>query len=136
MKNNIVKTRTCVYNINYHVVWSTKYRKKVLTPELSLFLKDLLYEIADDKEFVIHAMQVGEADHVHVFVSAHPKYSISYIVKMFKGISGRKLLFTFPELRLSLYKGKLWNPSYYVETIGSTSEENIKRYINNQKGDI
>ena len=51
---------------------------------------------------------------------------------MMKGISGRKLLELYPELRTELWKGELWNHSYYVETIGSVSEENIRRYIEEQ----
>ena len=96
-------------------------------------LKEILLSVAEDKEFIIHEMEVGEADHIHLFVSSHPKNSISYIVKMMKGISGRLLLREFPEITLQLWKGELWNPSYYVETIGSVSEENIKRYILNQE---
>lgn len=52
---------------------------------------------------------------------------------MLKGISGRKLLREFPEITQHLWNGQLWNPSFYVETIGSTSEENIRNYINKQK---
>jgi putative transposase len=92
-------------------------------------LKEILLNVSLDKEFIIHEMEVGECDHIHLFVSSHPKNSISYIVKMMKGISGRLLLREFPEITLQLWKGELWNPSYYVETIGSVSEENIKRYI-------
>ena len=114
------------------MVWSVKYRRKVLTGKIEDRLKEMAKEIADDKGFVIHLLEVGEADHVHIFVSAHPKHSISYIAKMLKGITGRKLLFEFPKIKQSLWKGELWNPSYYVETIGSVSEENIKRYIENQ----
>lgn len=132
MKNNLVKARTCVYNINYYMVWSIKYRRKVLTSDIADRLKEIATQVAVEKDFIIHAIEVGEADHVHVFVSAHPKHSISYIAKMLKGIIGRKLLYEFPEIKKSLWKGELWNPSYYVETIGSVSEENIKTYIENQ----
>lgn len=137
MSNKLVKARTCVYNINYHMVWSTKYRRKVLNSKIETRLKELFQEIADEKEFVVHLAEVGEQDHIHVFISAHPKISISYIAKMLKGISGRKLLREFPEIKEKLWKGELWNPSFYVETVGSTSEENIRRYIENQskKGD-
>ena len=63
--------------------------------------------------------------------------SISYIAKMSKGISGRLLLYEYPELQKKLWKGELWNPSYYVETVGSISEENIRRYIQKQeKGEL
>lgn len=61
-----------------------------------------------------------------------PKLSITYIVKMMKGISGRKLFELHPDLKTKLWKGELWNHSYYVETIGSVSEENIRRYIEKQ----
>lgn len=137
MSNKLIKARTCVYNINYHMVWSTKYRRKVLNSKIETRLKELFQEIADEKEFIVHLAEVGEQDHIHVFVSAHPKISISYIAKMLKGISGRKLLREFPEIKEKLWKGELWNPSFYVETVGSTSEENIRRYIENQskKGD-
>ena len=136
MKNNLTHARTCVYNVNYHIVWSTKYRRKVLNSKIEARLKEILLEVAKDKNFIIHEMEVGESDHIHMFVSSHPKISISYIVKMMKGISGRLLMREFPEIEKYLWKGQLWNPSYYVETVGSVSKENIKRYIQNQeKGD-
>ena len=75
---------------------------------------------------------VGNGDHIHCFVSAPPKLSITNIVKYLKGITGRKLFEAYPDLRTKLRKGELWNHSYYVETIGSVSEENIRRYIEKQ----
>ena len=54
------------------------------------------------------------------------------IVKYLKGITGRKLFEKYPAIRQKLWKGQLWNHSYYVETIGSVSEENIRRYIEHQ----
>lgn len=131
-KNNIVKARTCVYNVNYHIVWCTKYRKKILTPEIANELKQLLNEITEEKGFIIQKCEVGNEDHVHLFVSAHPKISPSYIVKMLKGISGRKLFLNHPEISENLWKGELWNNSYYLETVGSVSEEAIKKYIERQ----
>ena len=125
--------RTCVFNINYHIVWSTKYRKKVLTRNIENRLKEILYDVARDKGFEIAEIEVGTLDHVHLFVSAIPKISISYIVKMLKGISGRLLLKEFPKIYKQLWNGELWNPSYYVETIGSVSEDAIKKYIQNQE---
>ena len=125
--------RTCVFNINYHIVWSTKYRRKVLTPIIEKRLKEILIDVGKQKAFQIAEIEVGEKDHVHVFVSAIPKISISYIAKMMKGISGRLLLKEFPEISKELWNGELWNPSYYVETIGCVSEEAIRRYIQNQE---
>ena len=131
--NKYTHGRTCVYNINYHIVWCVKYRRKVLSQKISERLYELCYEIAKAKGFTVVEVKVGENDHVHCFVSAPPKISITQIVKYLKGISGNRLLEEFPELRKSLWKGHLWNGSYFVETIGSISEDNIRRYIERQK---
>lgn len=93
----------------------------------------LVQEIANEKGFTVVECKVGEGDHVHCFVSAPPKISVTQIVKYLKGISGNALLKEFPELRQYLWKGRLWNGSYFCETIGSTSEENILKYIERQK---
>ncbi|PFN98534.1 IS200/IS605 family transposase [Bacillus sp. AFS076308] len=132
-KSNIKHARTCVYNVNYHIVWSVKYRKKVLTAELENYLKDLFQEIGKEKGFEVVLAEVGEGDHIHLFASAHPKVAPSYIVKMLKGISARKLFMKFPELKNDLWGGHLWNGSFYLETVGSISEDAIKKYIENQK---
>ncbi len=132
-KNNLKHARTCVYNVNYHIVWSVKYRRKVLTEKVEQYLKEILQEIGKQKNFEIVMSEVGEQDHVHVFVTAHPKIAPSYIVKMLKGISGRKLFLQFPGIKQKLWKGRLWNSSFYLETIGSISEDIIKKYIENQK---
>ena len=132
MKQNLIYARTCVYNINYHVVWSVKYRRKVLSAEIEEYLKVLVQQIAEEKGFTVHLFEAGEGDHVHCFVSAPPKLSITNIVKYLKGITGRKLFETYPSLRQKLRKGELWNHSYYVETIGAVSEKNIRRYIEKQ----
>ena len=132
MKENLIHYRTCVCNINYHMVWSVKYRRKILSTEIESYLQELVQEIAADKGFTVHLFECGEGDHIHCFVSAPPKLSITAIVKYLKGITGRKLFERFPEIRNQLWKGELWNHSYYVETIGSVSEENIRRYIERQ----
>ena len=132
MKENLVHYRTCVCNINYHMVWSVKYRKKVITPEIEEFLRKTAIQIGEDKGFTVQLFDASERDHIHCFVTAPPKLSITNIAKYLKGITGRKLFEEYPELRNELWNGELWNHSYYVETIGSISEENIKKYIEKQ----
>jgi putative transposase len=73
-------------------------------------------------------------DHVHLFISAHPKVAPANIVKIMKGATARKLFVTFPELKKKLWKGHLWNPSYYLGTAGDVSKDTIKKYIELQKG--
>lgn len=131
--NKYIHARTCVYNINYHIVWCVKYRRKVLTGQIEQRLYELVQETASEKGFTVVQCRVDEDDHVHCFVSAPPKISVTQIVKYLKGISGNALLKEFPELRESLWKGHLWNGSYFCETIGSASEKNILKYIERQR---
>ena len=129
---NLIKYRTCIANVNYHIVFCVKHRQKILNGEIENFLKDTILDIAKDINFEIKVMEIRESDHIHLFVSAHPKHSIGQIVKWIKGISGIKLFKRFPDLTKKLWKGKLWSNTYYAETIGSTSEENVRKYIENQ----
>lgn len=131
-KNNLVHARTCVYNVRYHIIFTTKYRKQVFKDKIESRLKEILYQVAEDKDFIIETMEIMP-DQVHLFVTTHPKNSPSYIVKMAKGITGRLLLKEFDNLKQQLYKGHLWNKSYYIETVGNISEESVKQYIENQK---
>lgn len=133
MKDKYTYARTCVYNLNYHIVWCVKYRKKVLDDAIASRLEEILKEVGQMKEFTVVQAKVGENDHVHVFVSAPPKLSPTDIARYLKSISGRWLLMEFPELKDKLFRGNLWNGSYFIESIGSTSEENIKKYIEHQK---
>lgn len=64
--------------------------------------------------------------------SPPPKLSPSLLVQYLKGITGRKLYDRYPKLREKLWKGELWNHSYYVETVGDVSEETIRKYIEHQ----
>ena len=114
------------------MVWSVKYRRKILKQEIEEYLQELVQQIVQIGSCIPCYFECGEGDHVHCFVSAPPKLSITAIVKYLKGITGRKLFERFPEIRNQLWKGELWNHSYYVETIGSVSEENIRRYIEHQ----
>ena len=128
----IIYDRTSVHNIGYHLVWSVKYRRPVMVGKIERLLRKLLLEIALEKGFLIKELEIMP-DHLHVFVSAKPKVSPSYIYKMLKGISSRRLFIKCPEIRNQLWNNHLWNPSTYVETIGHISEETVEKYINDQK---
>lgn len=133
MKNkSYVYANTCVYNLNYHIVWCVKYRCKALTKEIESYLVNDIFSIGKNKGFSVIDAKVGNGDHVHIFVSVPPKYAIAVVVFWLKGSTARHLFCAFPELRKKLRHGNLWNSSYFVESIGSTSEENILRYIKNQ----
>ena len=86
------------------MVWSVKYRRKILSAEIEIYLKELVQKIASDKGFMVHLFEVGEGDHIHCFVSAPPKLSVTDIVKYLKGITGRKLFEKYPAIRQKLGK--------------------------------
>ena len=113
--------RTCVYNLNYHIVCGTKYRNKILTEQIEKDLKSLMYQIAEEKGFTIEHLEIGLDDHVHLLVSAPPKLSVTTIVSCLKGTSAFRLFRMHPELKSFYWKKEdrhLWSPSYYVESIG------------------
>ncbi len=99
--------RTCVYNLNYHIVWCVKYRRKVISENIVSRLYEICKNVAREKGFEVVTIKSGEMDHVHCFVSAPPKMSVTQVVKYLKGVSGRILLHEFPELREKLWRGEL-----------------------------
>jgi putative transposase len=130
MPNEANHSPHSAYVINYHLVWIPRYRKKVLVGPVEARLKALLAEIATQYGFEILAVEVMP-DHVHLFVSAPPKFSPAEIVGLFKGITSRRLKNEYESVRRQ-YWGKhatLWAEGYDVGTAGHVSAETIKRYI-------
>lgn len=116
--------------LKYHIVWCTKYRRKVLTESMQKTLKELLKEVCDKNQYTIETVEIME-DHVHIFISAGVKESVHRIVSQLKGYSSFKLREVYPELKSRL--PCLWTRSYYAGTVGYVSEETVKKYIDNQK---
>lgn len=122
--------KTSVVNINYHIVFCPKYRRKVLVDGVDERLKEILAEAAEEMGCTIKTMEVMP-DHVHIYMNGNPTIPVHLIVKNLKGISSKKLRDEFPSLNSRL--PSLWTRSYYCETIGCINEETIKKYIEEQK---
>ena len=129
-KGRYSASKTCVYNLGYHLIWCTKYRRKVLSPKIELRLKELIRKKAEEIEVDIVEMETM-SDHIHIFVKSKPTYSPHFIVQQFKGYSSRILREEFAELRSRL--PSLWTRSYFCESVGCISADTIIRYIENQK---
>lgn len=128
-----VKTgRGYVYSIQYHIVWCVKYRRKILFGEVEKSLKEILLKIATDNKFEITEMETDK-DHIHLLVECSPQHQIPNIIKALKGVSARLLFLKHPNIKKYLWGGHLWNPSYFVATVSENTEEQIRKYIQNQK---
>lgn len=122
------KTRWTHYSIAYHLVWIPKYRRKILVGEVAECTKQLIQEACDRNELTLLAIET-DIDHVHVFVSAPPRFSPANIANILKGYSSRFLREKFPHLKKACGRDSLWTSAYYVGTAGHVSAEVINRYI-------
>ena len=122
--------KSSVYNIGYHIIWCSKYRRNVLTGDIESRLKDLVIQKSNENGWSIENIEIMP-DHLHLFIKATPSDSISHIVSQLKGYTSSVLRNEFELLRTRL--PTLWTRSFYVETIGYISESVIKKYIDDQK---
>ena len=128
--------RTCVYNINYHIIWGVKYRNKWMIIALEDEIKQILHDIASENGFCIKHLEIGLDDHVHLLISAPPKLSVTAMVKCLKGTSSFRLFRLHPELKRFYWSDKdrhIWLPSYFVESIGTTNSDAAAEYISKQR---
>jgi putative transposase len=128
----VKRTKHAVYDLKYHLVWIPKYRKHVLSKDVSVYLKETFTKIADEYGFRIDTMEVVE-DHVHIFTEAPPRYSPSEIVQIMKSISAREVFKKYPKLKKQLWAGELWNDGYFVRSVGDeVTTDIIRKYIEYQ----
>jgi putative transposase len=128
----MIETRTCVYDFHFDLVFVTKYRKFIFdTEEKQNELKQLLESFAEKNGSVIEWVEIMP-DYVHLVVSFPPKFAPSSIVKSFKGAAAREWFKLHPDDKEKLYKGHLWNPSFFMSTVGVVSRETAFEYVKNQ----
>lgn len=120
----------CVYNLAHHIIWCSKYRKKVLVGDIEKRLKELLLQKAKENDWQIENMEVMP-DHVRIFIKTTPSDSPALVAAQLKGFTSHQLRKEFTYLRSKL--PTLWTRSYYAESVGHISEDTIKKYIDEQK---
>ena len=121
-------------DLKVHLVWVPKYRKQVLTGEVSVRVRDLIRQIASEHELEIISGKVAR-DHVHVFLSYRPTQKISQIMQWLKGTSSRVLLQEYSHLRRKFWGRHLWARGYLAVSSGTITDEMIKEYIDEQEGE-
>ena len=122
------KTRHSVYNINYHLVWIPKTRMKILVSPFAATVKETIERVCAYNNWVLMALQVMP-DHVHLFVSAPPKYAPAQVVQSLKAWTSRDLRKKFSIIRQTRYSDDFWASSYYCGTAGHVSAEVVAKYI-------
>ncbi len=128
---NYRKSAHCTYDIKYHVVWITKYRKAVLTGKIAERTRDLIRGTCKENEVEILAGHVSK-DHIHLLVSVPPHLSVSKLVQYIKGYSSRKLQMEYKELNQQFWGRHLWARGYFAASSGNVTDEVIAEYIQNQ----
>ena len=121
-----------VWDLKYHLVWTTKYRYQVLGGDVGLRCRELLREIARSKEMTIYAGSINR-DHVHMLISIPLQLSVSRGVQYLKGKSSHRLLSEYKALRKKYWGQHLWARGYWVASSGNVTDEVWKDYIKNQK---
>ena len=125
------KTSHAVYDIKYHVVWITKYRKPVMRGEIGLRLRELIRQTCATLDVQIEKGHIA-ADHVHLLVSVPPNVSVSALMQRVKGRSSRLMLNEYTELKKQFWGQHLWARGYFAASTGNVTDEIIKQYIESQ----
>ena len=131
MMENYRKSAHCTYDIKYHMVWITKYRKPAITGKIAERTRELIRGICKENEVEILAGHVSK-DHIHLLLSVPPHLSASKLAQYLKGASSRKLLMEYKELNQQFWGRHLWARGYFVASSGNVTDEVIAEYIKNQ----
>jgi putative transposase len=125
------KSAHCVYDLKYHLVWITKYRKPVLSGEIGHRVRELVRLICASLDVEIIKGNIRQ-DHMHLLVSVPPTLSVSKLVQRMKGVTSRKLLQENKGLNKAFWGRHLWSRGYFVASVGEVTEEIISKYIEKQ----
>lgn len=121
-----------IWYCHYHIVWTPKYRFRILTGEVQSEVEKVIRMISAQVSCHIEELNVQD-DHVHLVVMVPPKMSISKYVGTLKGRCAIRIFSKFPNLKIKPYWGNhFWARGYCVDTIGLDLEK-IKKYVKYQE---
>lgn len=131
----------CKYNINYHFVWIPKTRMAIMVEPFKTNIEKSLLYLCEKKRWIPLALEIMP-DHLHFFLSAHPKFAPMKIVKQLKEYSSKKIRKKFSIIRQTRIQNigegnqketkDFWATGYYCGTAGHVSAEQVARYIMEQ----
>ena len=129
----ILSSSQANHALGYHIIWCPKYRHQVLSGAVEIELKHILAEVCMTYDWKLHALEIMP-DHVHIFVQVDHTTAPVEIAKTMKSISAVYIFTKFPDLKRRKFWGSgLWSKGTFYSSVGSVSEEAVKRYIETQK---
>lgn len=120
-----------VFQLYYHLIFVTKYRRKVIDDEISEFAKSTFERIAESYHITLEEWN-HDQDHVHILFKAHPKTELSKFINSYKSASSRLIKRDYPRVKEHLWKEMFWSKSFCLLTTGGAPIEVIKKYIEEQ----
>lgn len=125
------KTSHVQYDIQYHIVWTTKYRYKVLNGRIAERVRELIRQSCNSMDVNIIKGSIGK-EHIHILVSCPPSLSVSKLVQQLKGKTSKVMLGEYKELKKRYWGQHLWASGYFCRSIGFITQGTIREYIENQ----
>jgi putative transposase len=133
LSTDLRRGRTCVFLMHVHLVFVTKYRRKVFTKQIIGELQAIFSKTCADFEARLVECE-GEGDHVHLLIEYPPKVSVSRLVNSLKGVSSRLIRKKkYPSIQNAVWGSSLWSPSYFAGTCGGAPLAVIRQYIERQE---
>ena len=120
------------FDIEYHIVWTTKYRYKVLSGKIAERAREIIRQSCNSMNVTIIKGSIGK-EHIHLLVSVPPSLSVSKLVQQLKGKTSRVMLSEYKELKKRYWGQHLWASGYFVRSVGTVTKDIIKEYIENQQ---
>ncbi len=121
-----------IWHCQYHIVWTPKYRFRILEGEVAQEVSRCVRSFSSQKQCEVIELNV-QKDHVHLIVMIPPKLSVSDYMGITKGRTAIRVFNKFPILKNKPYWGNsFWSRGYCVDTIG-LDEEKIRLYVQYQE---
>ena len=126
------KLTHAIWHCQYHIVWTPKYRFRVLQGPVRQEVYNCIQLFLGQNECEVVELNV-QPDHVHLVAFVPPKISISKLMGIVKGRTAIRVFKQFTYLKVKPYWGNhFWAPGYCVDTVG-LDEEMIIRYVRHQE---
>ena len=127
--NDYRRGRSVVYALHVHLVFVTKYRRRVLDDAATDTLRAIFARVCEDFGAELKACD-GEDDHVHLLIEYPPKVTVSALVNSLKGVSARRLRQRY---RVRTHREHLWSPSYFAASCGGAPLSIVRQYVEQQR---